>query len=201
MCVSGCASARPGIASNAARVPELTSGPVGESGLHSSRSDETAGGQNELGAGLAVIFHIHLVQATDHLAFAFPDAGHVDREAVVRDAKFLASANVVHNFRAVDNVLAGKARNIGARAANILAIDDCDALAFAGKGPRGDGRTRAATENHEIKIFRLRVLAGLGGLGGFGAVHADFPFRATGSLLACIDFMSAADDAPSSDSP
>jgi hypothetical protein len=34
-----------------------------------------------------------------------------------------------------------------------------------------------------------------------GVHHADFPFRATGSFLACIDFMSAADDAPSSDSP
>jgi hypothetical protein len=31
--------------------------------------------------------------------------------------------------------------------------------------------------------------------------YAPFPFRATGSLLACIDFMRAADDAPSSDSP
>jgi hypothetical protein len=37
--------------------------------------------------------------------------------------------------------------------------------------------------------------------GQFPSLHADFPFRATGSLLACIDFMSAADDAPSSDSP
>jgi hypothetical protein len=36
---------------------------------------------------------------------------------------------------------------------------------------------------------------------GTGALHATFPFRATGSPLACIDFMRAADDAPSSDNP
>ena len=40
-----------------------------------------------------------------------------------------------------------------------------------------------------------------GAPGAFGPLHATFPFRATGSLLACIDFMRAADDAPSSDSP
>ena len=43
------------------------------------------------------------------------------------------NAKVVHNLRTMDNVLARKARIIKARAANILAIDDCDALAFAGK--------------------------------------------------------------------
>jgi hypothetical protein len=67
----------------------------------------------------------------------------------------------------MDNVLAGKARNIRARAANILAINDCYALAFAGKRPRGECRPRAATENHQIKFFEL-------------CLHADFPFRATG---------------------
>jgi hypothetical protein len=35
----------------------------------------------------------------------------------------------------------------------------------------------------------------------FGALHATFPFGATGSLLARIDFTRSADDAPSSDNP
>src|ERR1700722_5400829 len=62
------------------------------------------------------------------------------------------------------------------------------------------------------KVLSRRSTCPVAGLIGSGAVslytrfsfrclHADFPFRATGSLLACIDFMSAADDAPSSDSP
>src|SRR5580704_13677266 len=31
--------------------------------------------------------------------------------------------------------------------------------------------------------------------------HVDFPFRAVGSFLACIDFTRSAADAPSSDNP
>jgi len=118
---------------------EMTSAPVRKGSLHSSRSNEPPGAQNELRCRFPVILHIHLVQADDHLAFAVSDARHVDSETVVRDAEFLASAKVVHNFRTMDNVLAGKARNIRAGAANIFAIDDCDALTFAGKRPRSDG--------------------------------------------------------------
>ncbi len=76
----------------------------------------------------------------------------------------------------MDNVLARKARNIRARAANILAIDDCDPPAFGGKRPRGDGRARTATENHQIKLFRLRLLEKIGGWRGLGVLHATFPF-------------------------
>src|SRR5260370_3240327 len=123
---------------------ELTSAPVGEGGLHSSRSNEPPGAQNELGARLPVILHIHLVQADDHLALAVSHAGHLNREAIVSNAKLFASAKVVHNFRTMDNVLARKTRHIRARPANILAIYDCDALAFACKRPRSDGRARAA---------------------------------------------------------
>src|SRR4029077_512300 len=101
--------------------------------LHNSRSNEPPRTQNEFGARLPVVLHIHLVKADDHLALAIPDSRHLDRQALVSNAKLAASAKVVHNFRAMDNVLARKARNIRARAANILAIDDCDALAFAGK--------------------------------------------------------------------
>src|SRR5437879_9234883 len=101
----------------------------------------------------------------------------------------------------MDNVLARKARNIRARAANILAINDYNALAFASKRPRSDGRARAATENHQIKFFRLRLLKNMAGWRGLGALHATFPFWATRSLLTCIDLTRSAADAPSSDSP
>jgi hypothetical protein len=37
-------------------------------------------------------------------------------------------------------------------------IDNCDLLSFASKSPRSDGRARAATGNHQIKIFRLCLL-------------------------------------------
>src|ERR1700740_1036491 len=53
---------------------EFTNAPVGEGGLHSSRSNEPPGAQNELGARLPVILHIHLVQTDDPLALALSDA-------------------------------------------------------------------------------------------------------------------------------
>src|SRR5579864_1755039 len=136
----------------------MTSGSIGEGGLHSSRSNEPPGTQDELGARVPVILHIHVIQATHHPALTVSDARHLNREAIVSNAKFFASAKVVHNFRSMDNVLARKARNIRARAANILAIEDCDTLAFPSKRPRSDGRTRTATENHQVKFFRLRLL-------------------------------------------
>src|SRR5580704_906300 len=145
------------------RAPQSTCGPIGQGDFHCSRSQEPSRSQYELGSRVPVIFHIHVVQAPHHPALALAHARHVDREAVECDAEFLASAKVVHNFRTMDNVLARKARNIRARAANILAIDDCDALAFASKRPRSDGRARATTENHQIKFFRLRLLKYLSG--------------------------------------
>src|SRR5882757_162008 len=98
---------------------ELTRATVEEGGLHSSRSNEPSGAQHEFGTGLPVILQIHLVQTDNHLALAVSDARHLDREAIVSNAKLFASTKVVHNFHTMDNVLARKARNIRARAANI----------------------------------------------------------------------------------
>jgi hypothetical protein len=67
-------------------------------------------------------------------------------------------AKGVHTFRTMDNVLARNARSIWARTANILAVDDRDTLSFGCKGPRSNGRSRPAPENHQIKFFRLRLL-------------------------------------------
>ena len=72
--------------------------PSAQGDLHSSRSDEPPGAQNELGARVPVILHIHLVQADDHLALALSDARHVDREAIVCDAELFASAKVRATF-------------------------------------------------------------------------------------------------------
>jgi hypothetical protein len=42
----------------------------------------------------SVILHIHLVQADHHLALAVSDARHLNREAIVSNAKLFASARV-----------------------------------------------------------------------------------------------------------
>jgi len=49
------------------------------------------------------------------------------------------------------------------RAANILAIDDCDALAFASKCPGSDGRRPCHPKNQQIKFFRLGLVKYLSG--------------------------------------
>src|SRR3984893_15234412 len=74
------------------RATQLACSPIGQRDFHCSRSQEPARSQYELGSRVPVIFHIYLVQAAHHPAFALAHARHVVREAVVCDAEFLASA-------------------------------------------------------------------------------------------------------------
>ena len=56
--------------------------------------------------------------------------------------------------------------------------------------------------NHHATLpVRLRLLSHPDRGSVLQAIPADYHFRATAALLACIDFTRAADDAPSSDSP
>ena len=71
-----------------------TAAPVGQADLQRSGSSEPSGSQNELRSRASVIVQIDLVQAGHHRALAVPDARHIDLEAGVRDAEFLASAKV-----------------------------------------------------------------------------------------------------------
>lgn len=64
------------------------------------------------------------------------DPRHIDREAVVSDAEFLASAKVGRDLRTVDDVLAWQASDIRTRSADVFAVNDCDPLPLAGKRSR-----------------------------------------------------------------
>src|SRR5207244_11945670 len=123
------------------------------------------------------------------------------REAVVRDAELLTAAKVRGDLRTVDDVFAWQARDVRTRSTNVCALDDGDALSVSSKRPGSNGRPRAPTENHQVKCFRLRLRNSLGGWSVLQALHATCPFRATGSLLACMDVTRSAADAPSSASP
>src|SRR5215475_4732488 len=140
------------------RAAQQTLGPVGERDLHGSRSDEPTGpSQNQYRTRVSVVFQIHLVEAGYHFAFALADARHVDCEAVERDAKLFASANVGRDLRAVDDVLARQTGDVRAGSANVFAIDYCDPFSFPSKRPRSNCRTRATTENDQIKLFGLHI--------------------------------------------
>jgi hypothetical protein len=103
--------------------------------------------------------------------------------SIREQCQLFASAKVVHNFRTMNSVLAGKTRIIRARAANIFAIDDCDALAFARKRPRNNRRASAAPENHQIKFFRLELLQKLGRMEMAQCSSCDFSFLSNGLTL------------------
>src|SRR5215471_186836 len=109
------------------RAAQQTLSPVGERDLHGSRSDEsTSSSQNQYRSRVFVVFKVHFIETGYHLAFALADARHVDCEAVERDAKLFASANVRRNLRTVDNVFAREAGDVRTGSANIFAIDYCD---------------------------------------------------------------------------
>ena len=97
----------------------------------------------------------------------------MDRETVVSDPEFPATAKVRRDLCTVNNVLAWKAGDVRARSADVLAIDDCHPLSFCSKGPGGDSRTGPATKNHQIEFFWLHVVKYLGGRNIESALHTD----------------------------
>ena len=91
MCVSGCASARPGIGSNAARVPVLTItlvprrrrvAPPARVTSSCFRAYEASRPKNEFRARLLVVVKIDIVQIRYHASFSGEDCRHVNAEAV-----------------------------------------------------------------------------------------------------------------------
>ena len=128
------------------RAAQSAAGPVGESDLQRSGSDEPSGSPNELRSRVPVIVQIHLVHAGDHRALAITDARHSNREAVVRDAELVTAAKVRGDLRTVDDVFAGQARDVRTRSTKVLALDDGDALSVSRKRPGSNGRPRAPTE-------------------------------------------------------
>src|SRR5215471_486199 len=132
---------------------QLTGGSIGESRLHGSSGYKSSGPQDELRSGFPVVFHVHLVHADYHLALTVTNDRHVNRVALISDAKFLASAKVRRHLRTVDDVLAWQAGDVGARSANVFAVDEGDSLSLCSKRPCSQCGSRAAAENHEIVIF------------------------------------------------
>src|SRR5215467_10428258 len=135
---------------------QLTGGSVRESRLHGSRGYKSSGPEGELRACFPVIFHVHFVQTDNHFALAVTNARHIDRVAMISNAKCLASAKVRGHLRTVDDVLAWQARDVGARSADVFAVDDGDPLSLCSKRPCSNCGSGAAAENHEIVIFGVR---------------------------------------------
>src|SRR6266704_3305688 len=67
---------------------------------------------------------MHLDQSDDHLALALTHGWHIDFPAILGDSEFLASPEVRGDFGAMDDILARKTGNVGARTSDIFSLDD-----------------------------------------------------------------------------
>src|SRR5262249_15638687 len=135
---------------------ELTRYSVRECDLQRSRADEAPGAEDEFRAVLLVVAEIHVIPAGYHPAFAFANGAHIHGEVSFGYAELFTSAKVRGNLRAVNATFAGRPRVVWARPADIFALDHCDALALPGKGPGGEGSSRATAKNYEVVFFEAR---------------------------------------------
>src|SRR2546428_6072773 len=99
---------------------------------------------------------MHLDQPGDHLALALTHGWHVDFPVILGDSEFLASAEVRGDFGAMDDILARKTGDVGARTSDIFSLNDGSLHPLPGQCP-GDVFARfAAAQHEEIVFFRLR---------------------------------------------
>jgi hypothetical protein len=125
-----------------------------ERDFNRARRDETAAAEDELRARLVVNVDVHVDQAGDHLAFALAHGAHVDVGIALGDAELRAAEEIRGDLRAVDEILARQARDVGARAADPPALDDGNTLSLAREGPREIFAAFAAAEDNKIVFFR-----------------------------------------------
>src|SRR5467141_3154922 len=99
---------------------------------------------------------MHLDQSGDHLALALTHGWHIDFPVVLGDSEFLASAEVRGDFGAMDDILARKTGDVGARTSDIFSFNDGSLHALPGQCPGDVFAGFAAAQHEEIVFFRLR---------------------------------------------
>ena len=130
---------------------------VGKFDLDGLGADESPVAEDKFRAGGLVVLEVDVVPARYHFAFAFADGAHVCGETAVHadNAELAAAGEVRGDFCAVNDIFAGQAGGVGARAADVLAFDQGDAAAFGGKRPSGDGSPGTAAEDDDVEFFRV----------------------------------------------
>src|SRR5258705_8381982 len=99
---------------------------------------------------------MHLAQPGDHLALALAHCGHIDSPAILADSEFLASPEVRGDFGAMDDILARKTGDVGARTSDIFSLNDGSLHPLPGQCPGDVFAGFAAAQHEEIIFFRLR---------------------------------------------
>src|SRR5262245_37738559 len=90
-----------------------------------------------------------------HLSLAFTHSGHIDAKAVDRDTELFTPAYVRSDLRTVNDVFAGQAGDVVARASDVFAFDQGDSLPSFRSGPCSDLGPCAAAEHYQIVLFHL----------------------------------------------
>jgi hypothetical protein len=129
---------------------------VCKSDRHCLGTDELRRTFDQLRAALLEFVEMHVDQPVHHLALMIARAGHVDPEFVFEDAELFAVTEVRHNLGAMNEILAGKTRNVGAGAANIFPLDHSDALPLLGQRPPDELGSFAAAEDDKIAMLDSR---------------------------------------------
>src|SRR4051812_47352773 len=99
---------------------------------------------------------MHLDQPRDHLALALTHGCHVDFPVILGDSEFLASSEVRADFGAMDEILARKTGDVGARTSEIFSLNDGSLGPLLGHRPGDVFAGLAAAQHEEIVFFPLR---------------------------------------------
>ena len=116
--------------------------------------DEAAEAHDDLGVALGEVGEVDLHVVVDQLLAAGVDAGHIDVPVAVDDAELGAALEVLSDFGAVDDVLAGKAGDVGTGSADALVLDGDDALSLRAEGPRHVFACFSAADDDCVVLFR-----------------------------------------------
>src|SRR5262249_34044575 len=98
---------------------------------------------------------MHVHQAGNHLALALTYRRHVDFRAVLLDSQFLTSSEVRSKLRAMDDILARKAGDVGAGASYIFSLNDSGLHALFRQGPGQEFAGGSTTQHQEVVSFRF----------------------------------------------
>src|SRR5260221_12840735 len=99
---------------------------------------------------------MRLDQPGDHLALALTHGWHIDFPVILGDSEFLASPEVRGDFGAMDDILARKTGDVGARTSDIFSLNDGSLHPFPGERPCDVFAGFAAAQHEEVVFFRLR---------------------------------------------
>src|SRR6266478_8639152 len=99
---------------------------------------------------------MHLHQSSDHLSLALTHGWHTDFPVILGDSEFLASPEVRRDFRVMDDILARKTGDVGARTSDIFSLNDGSLHPLFGQCPGDVFAGFAAAQHKEIVFFRLR---------------------------------------------